>query len=568
MIEETEFEDTGHLLATTLTTDLPSDVESRLRSRLEELKKKIESTSLADVVPDTKQRRWSMRPKVLTAISAAILLCAVVLFPFGSSQALAQIAKAIAATKWLHASGTGPHGEPTEMWFSALNGILASRTNDSFLFVDQRLGKMDVYGKPFSIDSIQRTSLNRTEIKGIQASQRSLLAMLTGDLQRAMKAGEMQVLEHEETPIVVDGQPMIEHRFVAGPKGNEKVRIETLLQVDPKTGLPTTWRIKSGGQVVGDFKVSYPDHGPLSIVGLGASAAVPIVDQTPRGQFKDVLVATDTARSRFDNYHAVVIESDVSDRAGNGTYYRIWRKGDRWRIDHGHGLFYKHEQPPEGANPEIWWLQMARKKRSYPYEIWDGKRLWNFETNQNLHQEDPVDPHAIRIESLKAMSGAPRDPTDPVMHFGARVKLPERWAYESLHRGENLGFRADTIEAKLDGISMTRVDIRESFGASPKSLVSRYWLDPSRDSMEVRKEWFPISQPDQVRSSEVFTAARTPQGLWYPTTLRDINAAISIETGVRSDRYTHYYLEFDVDMPDELFSGEGVDLKNFWTQFK
>ena len=121
MIEDTEFEDTGHLLATTLTTDLPSDVESRLRSRLEELKKKIESTSLADVVPDTKQRRWSMRPKVLTAISAAILLCAVVLFPFGSSQALAQIAKAIAATKWLHASGTVPasechplHGRPSQ----------------------------------------------------------------------------------------------------------------------------------------------------------------------------------------------------------------------------------------------------------------------------------------------------------------------------------------------------------------------------------------------------------------------------------------------------------------------
>jgi hypothetical protein len=51
-------------------------------------------------------------------------------------------------------------------------------------------------------------------------------------------------------------------------------------------------------------------------------------------------------------------------------------------------------------------------------------------------------------------------------------------------------------------------------------------------------------------------------------TLRDINAQISIETGERNDRYTHYYLEFDVDMPDELFNGEGVDWKNFWTEFK
>lgn len=31
--------------------------------------------------------------------------------------------------------------------------------------------------------------------------------------------------------------------------------------------------------------------------------------------------------------------------------------------------------------------------------------------------------------------------------------------------------------------------------------------------------------------------------------------------------YHRYYLEFEVEMPDELFRGEAVDLKNFWTQF-
>ena len=206
--------------------------------------------------------------------------------------------------------------------------------------------------------------------------------------------------------------------------------------------------------------------------------------------------------------------------------------------------------------------------RSFPEEIWDGKRLWNFEPNWDHSQKHPADPNAIRIESLKAISGVPMDPVDPVMNFGSTVKLPERWAYESLHRGEWLGRRAETLETKLGEIPMTRVEIRETYGASPKSPINRYWLDPARDNMEVRKESFPMSQPDQVRGTEVFTAARSPQGLWYPTTLRDIKGATSIETGVSSDWFLRYYLEFDVKMPDELFSGEAVDLNNFWTQFK
>lgn len=568
MNEDIEFDNTGRLLAATMNTDPPLEVEARLRKRLEEFQTRIESTSLDAIAPDTKRHQWSVRFKVLTATAAAIVLLAASMFLPGTSEALAEMTKAIAAKKWLHASGTGINGEPTDLWFSAVNGIIASRTGDSFLFVDQQLGKIDAYGKPFSTDSIQRKSLDRTEFQGLRASQRSFLAMLTGDLPGAMKTGGMQVLEHDEKEIVLNGQPMIEHRFVVGQNGNEKSRIEVLLQADRKTQLPVTWRIKSGEQVLGDFDVSYPESGPLSIVGLGVPAAVPVVDQTPRGQFRDVLVATDTARRRFDNYHAVVIESVSSDRSVNGSYCRIWRKGNLWRIDRGLGMFYKHEEPAEGVDAETWWLQKARTKRSFPVEIWDGKRLWNFEPNFDRSQMDSEDPHALRVESLKAMSGVPMDPADPVMNFGATVKLPERWAYESLHRGEQLGFRAQTIEAALDGIPMTRVDIRQSFGASPTSIINRYWLDANRGNMEVRKEWFRSSEPDQVRATEVFTADRTPQGLWYPSTLRDINGATSMETGARSDYYQRYYLEFDVEMPDVLFSGEAVDLKNFWTQFK
>jgi hypothetical protein len=110
--------------------------------------------------------------------------------------------------------------------------------------------------------------------------------------------------------------------------------------------------MKLGEQLLFDFKVSYPDRGPLTIVALGVPETAPIIDQTPRGEFQAVLVATRAARRRFDDYHAVVIDSPTSDRAAHGTWSRIWRKGNRWRIDRGHRMFHKDEVPPPGVDAE------------------------------------------------------------------------------------------------------------------------------------------------------------------------------------------------------------------------
>jgi hypothetical protein len=85
--------------------------------------------------------------------------------------------------------------------------------------------------------------------------------------------------------------------------------------------------------------------------------------------------------------------------------------------------------------------------------------------------------------------------------------------------------------------------------------------------MMVRKELYRVSKPDQPEgASEVVTSVRTPQGLSYPTMVRIIGNAISLEDNSRSDTYIRYYLQFQVEIPDKLFDAEAVDLKKFWTR--
>ena len=416
-------------------------MEARLRGHLNRLQTGLASTTERPTSIRKSRPRTAPFRRIVIATSIAAAAFLMMVFTFGPVDALAQIAQSVAAKKWLHATGVGPHGQPVEFWYSPVHGILASSQGGTALFVDLVNRQMDVFGKPFSTDSIQRTKVDRSNDGGIVASQQTLLALLSGDLVTAMKSGNLRALEHHVRSIEVAGQERSEHRFVIQSNENKQFRSETLLQVDPKSGLPVQWQIRSDGQLIGDFTLSYPELGPTTIFGLGVAAQTPISDMTPRGTFLELMTSNDAARNRFDDYHAVLIESKSSDRGAHGAYYRIWKKGHRWRIDRGQRLLYKHEQPTADADPEQWWLQKTKSLRSLPLEIWDGKRFWNFVPQYvEPKTEDPTEPGVLLIQSLKTMNGIPLDPDNPRMHFGGLVTLPEQFAYESLHQATSLGY--------------------------------------------------------------------------------------------------------------------------------
>ena len=78
-------------------------------------------------------------------------------------------------------------------------------------------------------------------------------------------------------------------------------------------------------------------------------------------------------------------------------------------------------------------------------------------------------------------------------------------------------------------------------GPTAERDLKRWWLDPNRGYVAVRKE-VPSLQYDW----EYDDFRQSPHGVWYPTVVR-----WKTEHGVQTK---HYYLDFGVKLPDELFT--------------
>ena len=94
--------------------------------------------------------------------------------------------------------------------------------------------------------------------------------------------------------------------------------------------------------------------------------------------------------------------------------------------------------------------------------------------------------------------------------------------------------------------------------------AERYWLDPKRQYVLLRSE---ISNcpaidrdPDRVHKETAYEFEdfrQSPQGIWYPALVRWKHMCYSTDkNGVRRyhDSETRFYLDFSVELPDELFT--------------
>ena len=535
--------------------------------RLQERAKQLDIPPTPAIRSSKKWLAWSRLSLVSSGIAVAVLV-AVFFAPAAVPAALGEVIQEVSLKPWLHARGTGPDGKPAEMWFSAKEQILASRSGASFVFIDQRLKTMDVFGPPAESNTVLRISLEHAG-PGVSATRQSFLDLLSGNFKPSVLSGGQTVLTHEARELQVDGHPLTEHRFSVGEKGKTDAALEIQLQVDPKTKLPVSWTARQADKTLFQFTVSYPEAGPLTIAALGIPSDTPIVDQRPKAEFQQVLNAGRAARQRFDDYFALVIESGSGDRRNGGDQvYKIWRKGDRWRVDVCRCQHYSLFQSPKDTNPDAWWLAKSKELKSHPREIWNGSRLWNYEPAYvEPRRPDPQDLQYMQIGSLTATNRDVLDPSNPqTMNF--LHDLPDSYGYESLALGASLGFRAETSAATLDGKELTMVDIIQTMNRAPKATSPRrYFLDPQHGQMMVRKEYFFVQDPKTPTGvSEVVTSALTPRGLWYPTAIRILQNSVNMETGARSDSHIRYYLDFDATIADELFDPQRVDVNNIWTK--
>jgi hypothetical protein len=83
----------------------------------------------------------------------------------------------------------------------------------------------------------------------------------------------------------------------------------------------------------------------------------------------------------------------------------------------------------------------------------------------------------------------------------------------------------------------------------------RFWLDPQRDYIVMRWEMAMRDGTGKETISDgyiVEETAQSPQGVWYATKIRRMNA-VHHQDGTESDQIYHIYVDFDADLPDGLF---------------
>jgi hypothetical protein len=83
----------------------------------------------------------------------------------------------------------------------------------------------------------------------------------------------------------------------------------------------------------------------------------------------------------------------------------------------------------------------------------------------------------------------------------------------------------------------------------------RFWLDPERDYIVMRWDMAvrgPDGKPTIHESNTIEETARSPQGVWYATRNRRRTATPG-KPGEFNEEIHHYYVDFDVELPDSLF---------------
>ena len=233
------------------------------------------------------------------------------------------------------------------------------------------------------------------------------------------------------------------------------------------------------------------------------------------------------------------------------TVYRIWRAGNRWRIEQAFDPVGQLRLQEEGrgahdADPAKWWLAKVDQLRFAPLTVSDGKDDYRFK----LAFKDGITAEIASVKKERPV-GFPDD------------LMPRIEALPEFRGHPPMGFPSPDVEAKFDpkpasGPRDTVLIEVQYTGTDPNLAMhffskSRYWVDPLRNHLVMRTEM--VRTREGVEKTDVYViekVARSPRGFWYPTEIRRLNA-IRHQDGKQEDQVFRYYLDFDALIPDSIF---------------
>jgi hypothetical protein len=394
------------------------------------------------------------------------------------------------------------------------------------------------------------------------------------DKENLTQLNRAELLAQSRRDVKEDGNTWTEIEFTLRRRPGQDNTTKLVFRIDPATQLPTSMSFTASAGKTADrpsatqaaqpafekrFALDYPTTGPADIYALGVPKDARIVDCGATADVQLLVKAIQNGRPKFDRYIAIVVPNFPIEHwwdSYNG-FYRVCRKGDRWRVDQCWPSPEASEKrhfapgPPNDTDRTAWWLADARKRFLFPLQIFDGKELYGYEydfgkvTTEKNGDWRPALTAGPRAESFPPSMSTSR-------WFNVMPELVGRplLGIPSPHLSVDLDVHPNSGPSGTVLLTTKSIKAASIHGGTSDLGTNRYWVDPSCDYLVMRWEVIGLKDGKETLSSarQILKTGVTSQGQYYPLQVRSGTGANS-----ENDQIFHFYIDFDADVPDALF---------------
>ncbi len=513
---------------------------------------RVREQVLAQCAPASAARprvwRWARRAVAVSV--AAGLLIAFFLNRSPSAGAWDELRTALRNVPWVHTELEGPDDFKMENWLSASRSVAAARVGEWRVYDDHRLGIRHEF-RPDD-GKLYRLSLNETLTRSFGDATELFAEFMRGDDEVSSGQGAVEVVEQSKRDVDKDGATLTEYTLALRLSGGREVT--TIVRVDPKTRLPRTATIQSAGQADMTCRFDYPEFGPEDVYALGVAKNVAVVDRVPSPDLQRIADGTLAGRRDFDDYYCVNVWAAASQHwSRTNRLYRVWRKGDCWRIEQSFSdpqddeELWQQDLPGDDVDRKQYWMERARQIRFYPVIVCDGRHVYRFK-----HEFSDQSQKRITFQTTTAA----RDYMDYDRSFAMLplfTPAPELEGHCAPLGGTSPHITQRLIADPGDGPEGTVLVEREYSdrrGQPLKQDIDRYWIDPVNGYLVMRYEMIDLDSdpPAVMQFREITSFERSPIGYYYPTALQWDEAGLM-----------YYYVDFEVNIDDAIFTPEATE---------
>ncbi len=483
----------------------------------------------------------------------------------------AQVVEAVRDKPWIHLVLKIPDGEKFEQWYSMPHQISASHAPSYTDFFDFRTGRSEYYSPEkghitrFLADS---KSSNRKNFEDFSLLFQELTK---GEEQLSFADAfldDPDIKSVEQSRREIKDQKGRWYEYELRFQQDEPQADSLTIRVDSESMLPQTMtmNISDEGEAKSmTFLFDFPDTGPQDIYALGVPRDKEIVDISPQqltGRRKEIVDAIRAAAEGFDDYRALMISSKPDLPWHIGTPYLVWRQGNKSRSETG---CIDPDNPPPKVEPGkqtdhlTWWKNRCRKLWFLSGQIFDGETLFDaqYVTPESEYRQQEH-PYVFRPDEWVVTGWKEHSWT---IEWPART-APIVWAYPKSIEGmlESPLYEIEIVpEPRDDAPKAVRLKAVSTPEGENRTDESEYLLDPEKGYalLHSRTASFTLDGDDKVLSSEFEQTCnewkQSPKGYWYPTLILSESSFLQDGEQIHQPSRVHYYLDFDVPMPDTLF---------------